>query len=185
MTWRREERMKFSVSLDRLAHTSRTARWSCSARARWPTTPWFIVSFFYSYGAHRDLHSFPTRRSSDLAGAVVTLGLAVGYVASFDRGAEGLQWVTDETWIAELGIHYKLGLDGLNLFMVLVTALLFAAALLHSNLREWERPRLFYAMFALAESAVLGAFLAQDLALFVAFFDLMLIPFYFLIDRKS
>ena len=44
-----------------------------------------------------------------------------------------------------------------------------------------ERPRLFYFHFMLAESAVLGAFLAQDLALFVAFFDLMLIPFYFLI----
>ncbi len=116
-----------------------------------------------------------------LAGSVITLVLAIGYVASFDRGAEGLQWVTDETWIAELGIHYKLGLDGLNLFLVLVTALLFAAALLHANLREWERPRLFFFMFALAESAVLGAFLAQDLALFVAFFDLMLIPFYFLI----
>ena len=115
------------------------------------------------------------------AGSALTLALAIGYVASFDRGAEGLQWVTDETWIAELGIHYKLGLDGLNLFMVLVTALLFAAALLHANLRDWERPRLFYAMFMLAETAVLGAFLAQDLALFVAFFDLMLIPFYFLI----
>lgn len=115
------------------------------------------------------------------AGSLATLGLAVGYVASFDRGVQGLQWVTDRTWIAELGIHYKLGLDGLNLFLVLVTALLFAAALLHANLRDWERPRLFYAMFALAETGVLGAFLAQDLALFVAFFDLMLIPFYFLI----
>ena len=50
-----------------------------------------------------------------------------------------------------------------------------------ATLRTWERPRLFYFHFMLAESAVLGAFLAQDLALFVAFFDLMLIPFYFLI----
>ena len=81
----------------------------------------------------------------------------------------------------QLGIHYKLGLDGLNLFLVLTTTVLFAAALLAANLREWERPRLFYFMFGLAESGVLGAFCAQDLALFVAFFDLMLIPFYFLI----
>jgi NADH-quinone oxidoreductase subunit M len=115
------------------------------------------------------------------AGSLVTLGMAVGYVFSFDRSAQGLQWLTDQRWIAELGIHYKLGLDGLNLFLVLVTALLFASALLAANLRQWERPRLFYAMFALAETGVLGAFLAQDLALFVAFFDLMLIPFYFLI----
>ncbi len=50
-----------------------------------------------------------------------------------------------------------------------------------SSLREWDRPRVFYFHFGLAESAVLGAFCAQDLALFVVFFDLMLIPFYFLI----
>ena len=48
-------------------------------------------------------------------------------------------------------------------------------ATLAANLREWDRPRLFFFYFILAESAVLGAFLAQDLALFVIFFDLMLI----------
>ena len=88
-------------------------------------------------------------------------------------------------WISELGIHYKLGIDGLNVFLLGLTTLLFAAAMLASNLRmkaqPFERPKLFYFQFMLAESAVLGAFLAQDLALFVAFFDLMLIPFYFLI----
>ncbi len=96
-------------------------------------------------------------------------------------GKPGLQFLTNQMWISELGIHYKLGLDGLNLFLVLITTVLFAAAMLAANLRDWERPRLFYFMFALAESGVLGAFCAQDLALFVAFFDLMLIPFYFLI----
>ncbi len=48
-------------------------------------------------------------------------------------------------------------------------------------LRDWDRPRLFYFHLALGETAVLGAFLAQDLALFIVFFDLMLVPFYFLI----
>jgi NADH-quinone oxidoreductase subunit M len=56
----------------------------------------------------------------------------------------------------------------------------FGAAILAANLRRWPRPGLFFFQMGLAESAVLGAFLAQDLALFVAFFDLMLIPFYFL-----
>ena len=116
-----------------------------------------------------------------LGGALAALGLAIGYTIRFDRAATGLQWVTDRTWIAELGVHYKLGLDGLNLFLVLLTTLLFAAALLYANRREWDRPGLFYFHFALAETAVLGAFLAQDLMLFVAFFDLMLVPFYFLI----
>jgi NADH-quinone oxidoreductase subunit M len=120
-----------------------------------------------------------------LIGSVLALGLAIGYIADFKSGAIGLQHVTDVVWIAELGIHYKLGIDGLNVLLIGLTTLLFAMAVLASNLRMRahppDRPRLFYFHFMLAESAVLGAFLAQDLALFVAFFDLMLIPFYFLI----
>jgi NADH-quinone oxidoreductase subunit M len=116
-----------------------------------------------------------------LGGSLITLGLAVYYLFAFNPHATGLQFLTDETWISVLGIHYKLGLDGLNLFLVALAALLSAAGIGAANLREWDRPRLFYFQFALAESAVLGAFCAQDLALFVVFFDLMLIPFYFLI----
>jgi NADH-quinone oxidoreductase subunit M len=116
-----------------------------------------------------------------LAGATAALGLAIAYIVQYGPGSHGLKDVTDIVWIAELGIHYKVGVSGLNVLLVGLTALLFFAAVLASNLRTWERPRLFYFQFMLAESAVLGAFLAQDLALFVAFFDLMLIPFYFLI----
>jgi NADH-quinone oxidoreductase subunit M len=112
--------------------------------------------------------------------AVCTLGISIGLIADFDSGA-GLQNVTDFTWISELGIHYKLGVDGLSLFLIALTTLLWVAATAGSILREWERPRLFYLMLALGETAVLGAFCAQDLALFVLFFDLMLVPFYFLI----
>src|SRR5271166_129291 len=108
------------------------------------------------------------------------LALAIGYIADYSPSG-GLQHVTDVVWIAELGIHYKLAITGLNVFLVGLTTLLFAAATLAANMRSWDRPRLFYFQFMLAESAVLGAFLAQDLALFVVFFDLMLIPFYFLI----
>jgi NADH-quinone oxidoreductase subunit M len=118
-----------------------------------------------------------------LLGSVAALALSIGYIADFKPGG-GLQHVTDVVWIAELGIHYKLAVTGLNVFLVGLTTLLFAAAVLASNLRRDtpppDRPRLYYFNFMLAESAVLGAFLAQDLALFVAFFDLMLIPFYFL-----
>jgi NADH-quinone oxidoreductase subunit M len=125
----------------------------------------------------------------------VALGLAIGYIVQYGPGSHGLKDVTDIVWIAELGIHYKLGVSGLNVLLVGLTALLFFAAVLALNLRSIpqdkddaatgagpiDRPRLFYFLFMLAESAVLGAFLSQDLALFVAFFDLMLIPFYFLI----
>jgi NADH-quinone oxidoreductase subunit M len=116
-----------------------------------------------------------------LLGSLGALALAVGYIADYSPSTHGLTHVTDLVWISELGIHYKLGVDGLNVFMIGLTTLLFAAATIAANLRQWDRPRLFYFNFMLAESAVLGALLAQDLALFVAFFDLMLIPFYFLI----
>jgi NADH-quinone oxidoreductase subunit M len=115
-------------------------------------------------------------------GSLVTLGIAISFVARFHLGRSGLQFVTDQVWISALGIHYKLGLDGLNIALILLTTVLFSAALIWAAWRgEWDRPRLFYFHFGLAESAVLAAFCAQDLALFVAFFDLMLIPFYFLI----
>jgi NADH-quinone oxidoreductase subunit M len=115
-----------------------------------------------------------------LLGSLAALGLAIGYIADYSPDAHGLTHVTDVAWISELGIHYKLGVDGLNVFIIGLTTLLFAAAVAAANLREWDRPRLFYFNLMLAESAVLGSLLAQDLALFVAFFDLMLIPFYFL-----
>ncbi|MGI8557290.1 MAG: complex I subunit 4 family protein [Solirubrobacteraceae bacterium] len=114
-----------------------------------------------------------------LVGALGSLGIAVSLIAGY--GGHGFSHVYDHVWIRELGIHYKVGVDGLNLFLVALTTFLFALALLASNLRSWDKPRLFYFHLALAESAVLGAFLAQDLALFLGFFDLMLIPFYFLL----
>jgi NADH-quinone oxidoreductase subunit M len=115
-----------------------------------------------------------------VAGAVAALVLAVILVVDFDTGANGLQNVTDETWIAELGIHYKLGVDGLNLFLILLGTVLFLASAVWSAMSEWERPGLYYFWLGMAESGVLGALMAQDLALFVIFFDLMLVPFLFL-----
>ena len=113
-------------------------------------------------------------------GSLVTLGIAISFLARFKLGHAGLQFVTDDVWISALGIHYKLGLDGLNVALVVLTTVLFSASLAWASFREWPRPRSFYFHFGLAESAVLGAFCAQDLALFIGFFDLMLIPFYFL-----
>ncbi len=121
-----------------------------------------------------------TARLLALLGSGAALGYAIAAVVDFDRGADGLQYVTDETWIRTLGIHYKLGLDGINLFLVLLCTLLFTASILWAAGRTWERDRLFFFHMGLGQTAVLGALLAQDLALFVAFFDLMLIPFFFL-----
>lgn len=115
-----------------------------------------------------------------ILGSLLALAYAVLYVVDFESGRASLQYVTDEPWIEALGISYKLGLDGLNLFLVLLTALLWLGATVWANLRDWEHPRTFFLWLAIGETAVLGALLAQDLALFVVFFDLMLVPFFFL-----
>ena len=116
-----------------------------------------------------------------LAGTAGSLGYAVAMIADLDASSAGLQYVTDIAWISELGIRYSLGVDGLSVFMIAVTTLLWFFATLAACLRDWEHPRLFFFQLALAETAVLGVFCAQDLALFVLFFDLTLVPFYFLI----
>jgi len=113
-------------------------------------------------------------------GAAVTLAIAVALLAGFDSGAAGLQDTVDVNWIPGLGVDYSLGLDGLNVFLVLLTAVLWTAGTAFAAFREQERPHLFFLMMLLGETATLGAFVAQDLLLFVLFFDLMLVPFYFL-----
>jgi NADH-quinone oxidoreductase subunit M len=117
-----------------------------------------------------------------IVGALVPLVYAVMMLFDFDAGG-GLQYVTDDKWIPALGIRYKLGIDGLNLWLIALTTLLFMAAVLWLAFRPVQRPRLFAFHLAVAETAVVGAFCAQDLALFVLFFDLMLVPFYFLVGQ--
>jgi NADH-quinone oxidoreductase subunit M len=119
-------------------------------------------------------------RYAAIPGALAAFALAVVTVIRFKTGVTGLQFATDEMWIRELGIHYKLGVDGLNLFLILLATVLFLASAIWASFTEWERPGLFFFWFGLAESGVLGALMAQDLALFVIFFDLMLVPFLFL-----
>jgi NADH-quinone oxidoreductase subunit M len=119
-------------------------------------------------------------RWAALIGTLIVLAYVVAMLVDFESGG-GLQWVTNDEWIAELGISYKLGVGGLNLFMIALTAIAWVPCTLVAAFTVVERPRLFFFYLALAETAVLGAFMAQDLALFIVFFDLMLVPFYFLI----
>ncbi|HYH59010.1 MAG TPA: NADH-quinone oxidoreductase subunit M [Thermoleophilaceae bacterium] len=119
------------------------------------------------------------------AGIVATAAYAAVMAFDFERGPDGLQYVTDDAWISELGIRWSLGVDGLNLWLIALTALLWVGAALYAwraeRYRDRVKPRVFWFWMALGETAVLGALCAQDLALFVFFFDLMLVPFYFLI----
>ncbi len=119
-----------------------------------------------------------------LVGSLVALAYAVLMLFDFDGGSDRLQYVTDDKWIPELGIRYMLGVDGLNLWLIGLTALLFTATAVWLVVRPpAERVQLYVFWVGLAETAVLGAFMAQDLILFVLFFDLMLVPFYFLVGQ--
>ena len=79
-------------------------------------------------------------RWAALAGTVAVLAYAIVMLADFDSGARGLQYVTDDEWIPELGIRYQLGVDGLNLFMVVLTAIAWVPCTLVAAFREHERP---------------------------------------------
>jgi len=122
-----------------------------------------------------------------LAAAIATVNavLAVIVFVSFDRSDPAMQFVERMSWIdaAEAGfdVQYALGVDGLSATMVLLTGLLFVVATLVS----WNvslRPREYYAWILALETAVMGVFLAQDLILFFLFWELELIPMYFLIS---
>ena len=75
-----------------------------------------------------------------LLGSLGSLGIAIALVAGFNGHAGQLTHVIDVVWIRSLGVHYKLGLDGLNLFLVALTTFVFSLSLLAANRREWERP---------------------------------------------
>jgi NADH-quinone oxidoreductase subunit M len=118
-----------------------------------------------------------------ILGALGTFAWSIWAIIDFERSAKGLQDVTDQMWVKQLGIHYKLGIDGLNLFLIALAAFIFLACIVWAALRDGPalpHANQFFFFFAVAESAVLGALMAQDLALFVLFFDLMLLPFLFL-----
>src|SRR5919107_147784 len=83
----------------------------------------------------------PRRAAPWLAvvGTLTALGLAIGLVANFDTGAGGLQHSVDSSWIPDLGVRYQLGVDGISLFLVLLTTVLWFAATAWSAVRTPER----------------------------------------------
>src|SRR5204863_3970574 len=98
-----------------------------------------------------------------VGGAVLALAYSIVMLARF-KVPGGLQFVTDDNWISELGIRYHLGVDGLNVFLVMLTTVLWVPATIAAALRDWDRGRLLFFFMGLGETAVLGAFMAQDLA---------------------
>lgn len=101
----------------------------------------------------------------------------------YDRAYGGLQFIEDYEWIPIIGARYQLGVDGLSLVLVILTTLLGVVSVIcsWSYIREKGREKEYYIMLMLLQSGMIGAFVAADLFLFFIFWEVMLVPMYFLI----
>ncbi len=114
-----------------------------------------------------------------LGASLATLALAVTVAARYRAGNGGFRLVTDHIWAPQLGISWHLGVDGISLFLVLMAAVLFPLVMLVGG---WSGDKAATAWLLLLEAACLGSFVALDLILFFLFFELTLVPVYFLIN---
>jgi NADH-quinone oxidoreductase subunit M len=114
-----------------------------------------------------------------VAFTVGELALTVSLLASFETGDAGFQFTSFHPWIEEWGIAWNLGVDGISLFLVVLTGILFPLALLGADPHHDVKP--YMAWMLLLEAGLMGAFLSLDLFLFFVFFEIVLVPMYFLI----
>ncbi len=114
---------------------------------------------------------------ASLAGFLVSLPL----VWRFDKTASGFQMVEKADWIPSLGVKYMVGIDGISLLLVMLTTLVGSLAILSSWSAIQERVKEYYAMFLLQQVGMIGVFLALDFFLFYVFWELVLVPMYFII----
>lgn len=120
-------------------------------------------------------------RRACIAVLSLQLALSLAVVLVFDANQSGLQLQEAQAWLPGLGLDYRLGVDGLSLPLVVMNAALSLVAAVCT--REFSRrPRLYFALLLLISGAVNGAFLADNLLLFVLFYELELIPLWLLIS---
>lgn len=114
--------------------------------------------------------------------SLVPLALSIYLLVIFNPHRADYQFVEQYQWIPQLGISYHVGMDGISLFLVMLTTLLISLSLFYSGGGDIEfRAREFCFFMLVLETGLLGALLAIDLFLFYVFWELMLIPMYFLI----
>jgi NADH-quinone oxidoreductase subunit M len=116
-----------------------------------------------------------------LAAAIGELGVSLQLLWWYDASTPGYQLEEFHNWIGYPPIHYHLGLDGISLFLVLLTTVLTPIAILASWKSIGERVKGFFVCLLMLETGVIGTFLSLDLFLFFVFWEVMLIPMYFLI----
>ena len=151
------------------------------------TNPLNIVIFFPLVGV-LVLLLLPSEKKSwlrwtALATTLVTFGLSIWMLTMFDKSNPDLQLGLNLPWIQVAGwnIFYAVGVDGLSILLVLLTAFLTPISILSTWTAVEERVKDFTLFFLLLEVGMLGVFLAQDLFLFYIFWEFTLVPMYFLI----
>ncbi|MFQ5892749.1 MAG: NADH-quinone oxidoreductase subunit M [Nitrospinota bacterium] len=116
-----------------------------------------------------------------LAVAVVTLLLSISLWVRFEKGTAAFQFVERLSWIPRLGVSYHVGIDGISLFLVVLTAFLGVLAIWSSFTAITDRVKEFYIFLLLLVTSMNGVFVALDFFLFYVFWEAMLIPMAFLI----
>ena len=111
--------------------------------------------------------------------SVATGGITVWLLASFGSHEAGFQFVSRHEWIRAWGISWHVGVDGISLFLVVLTGILFPLVIIGVDPHHDEKR--YLAWMLLLEAGVMGSFLSLDLFLFFIFFEIVLVPMYFLI----
>jgi NADH-quinone oxidoreductase subunit M len=114
-----------------------------------------------------------------LMSTVGTLAMSIWLMATFETGEAGFQFVSKHTWIEPWGISWHLGVDGISLFLVVLSGVLFPLAILGVDPHHDEKP--YLAWLLMLQAGTMGSFLSLDLFVFFIFFEIVLVPMYFLI----
>ncbi|HEX2611497.1 MAG TPA: hypothetical protein VHK68_10845, partial [Gemmatimonadales bacterium] len=116
-----------------------------------------------------------------LAVTVIEFVLSLGLWWAYQPGQGGMQLLSSTPWIPRWGISYQVGIDGISLVMVLLTTAMMPLSVLASWSSITRRERAFYALMLTLLTGLVGVFIALDLFVFYVFFEVMLIPMYFII----
>lgn len=116
--------------------------------------------------------------------SLINLALSVYMYFKF-QNTDGFQFVIDVPWNSELGISFKLGVDGISLFLIMITTFFTPVSILSTWNKKIEKETMFYASILMLESFLIGSVIAIDVFLFYVFWELMLIPMFFMVGVWS
>jgi NADH-quinone oxidoreductase subunit M len=145
-----------------------------------------IVTYIPLAGALLIVFLVPKEKTGTIK-ALATAFAAIDFVVSlplwwaFERGRDGFQFVEKASWIPSLGVSYHFGIDGISLILILLTTLVGLIAIYSSYSAITDRQKEYYVLLLLLQTFMIGTFCCLDLFLFYVFWEVMLVPMYFLI----